>query len=149
MVDLDDLKARFVGREFDSTEVVVKPEDALTFARCCGETDPRYSDPDHPEYQAPPTFTSRFVGRRAMPEEFPGDVFQRAFDGGKLVIAHAPVPVGEPLVASSQIADVFRKTGRSGAMTFIVHRMEFRDRAGTLLSTVDWKLIQKDGPEGA
>jgi hydroxyacyl-ACP dehydratase HTD2-like protein with hotdog domain len=84
-----------------------------------------------------------------MPEEFPADQFRGAFDGGKLVIAHAPVPVGEPLVASSQIADVFRKTGRSGAMTFIVHRMEFRTKAGELVSTVDWKLIQKDGTEGA
>ena len=148
-MDLDKLKADFVGRAFDTTEFVVKPEDVLTFARCCGETDPRYSDPEHPEYQAPPTFCARFVGRRSMPEEFPKDQFRGAFDGGKLVVSHAPVPVGETIVATSQIADVFRKTGRSGAMTFIVHRMEFRDRAGTLLSTVDWKLIQKDRPEGA
>lgn len=145
VADVDKLKARFVGREFDTSEFVVKPEDALAFASCCGETDPRYSDPTHPEYQAPPTFPARFVGRRTMPDEFPADEFRGAFDGGKLVVAHAPVPVGETLIATSQIADVFRKTGRSGAMTFIVHRMEFRDRAGTLISTVDWKLIQKEG----
>jgi hypothetical protein len=27
--------------------------------------------------------------------------------------------------------------------------MEFRTKAGELVSTVDWKLIQKDGTEGA
>lgn len=143
-MDLDKLKAEFVGRAFDTTDFFVKPEDALAFARCCGETDPRYADPGHPEYQAPPTFTSRFVGRRTMPDAFPSDSFRGAFDGGKCVIAHAPTPVGRKLVATSRIADVFRKTGRSGAMTFIVHRMEFRDEDGTLVSTVDWKLIQKD-----
>jgi hypothetical protein len=144
-MDVDKLKAEFVGQDFDTTEFEVKRADALAFARCCGETEPRYSDPEHPEYQAPPTFTARFVGRRTMPEAFPADAFKGSFDGGKCVISHAPIPVDASLVATSQIADVFRKTGRSGAMTFIVHRMEFRDQAGSLVSTVDWKLIQKEG----
>ncbi len=143
-MDVEELKTRFVGEEFDSTEFEVKPADALAFARCCGETDPRYSDPRHPEYQAPPTFMTRFHGRRTMPEEFPEEYFQGSFDGGKTVIAHAPIPVGATLVGTSQIADVYRKTGRSGSMTFLVHRMEYRNQEGEPISTVDWKLIRKD-----
>ena len=143
-MDVDALRERFVGKAFDTAKFVVRQEDALAFAEACGETDPRYSDPAHPDYQAPPTFTARFVSRRTMPEDFPRDGFRRSFDGGKCVTAHGPLRVGRPLVATSRIADVYRKTGRSGAMTFIVHRMEFRDEEGELVSTVDWRLVQRE-----
>jgi hypothetical protein len=143
-MDLDELRAKFVGHVFDTAEVSVREADALAFARACGETDPRFTDPAHPDFQAPPTFTTRFVGRRAMPEGFPREELRHAFDAGKCVVAHAPVRVGEKLSADSRIAEVYQKTGRSGTMTFIVHRMEFRDAAGVLLSTVDWRLVQRE-----
>jgi hypothetical protein len=143
-MDVEKLREQFVGVEFDTAEFRVDPDDALAFAQACGETDPRYTDPSHPEYQAPPTFTARFTSRRTMPESFPQEGFRRAFDGGKCVAIHAPVPVGARLTATSSIAEVFRKTGRSGGMTFIVHRMEFRDDAGELLSTVDWRMVARD-----
>jgi hypothetical protein len=143
-MDLDELRSKFVGLVFDSVEVSVREADALAFARACGETDPRFTDPAHPDFQAPPTYTTRFVGRRAMPEGFPREELRNAFDAGKCVVAHAPVRVGETLVAESRIADVYQKTGRSGSMVFIVHRMEFRDAAGRLLSTVDWRLVQRE-----
>ena len=143
-MDLDELRERFVGREFDIAEFEVKQDAALEFAAACGETDPRYTDPEHPDYQAPPTFTARFVSRRTMPEKFPRDGFRNSFDGGKAVVLHSPVRVGRKIVAKSQIADIYRKTGRSGAMTFIVHRMRFHDEEGNLLSTVDWRMVQRE-----
>ncbi len=142
-MDLDEQKRRFVGVEFDTAQVEVSAEEALGFAEACGETDPRFSDPAHPDYQAPPTFTARFHGTRAMPEDFPlGDMGQ-TFDGGKCVTPHAPLRIGDTLIATSQIADIFEKTGRSGTMTFIVHRMKFHTEDGTHVSTVDWKLIRR------
>ena len=71
----------------------------------------------------------------------------RSFDAGKKVVAHAPVRVGQKLVATSQIADVYQKTGRSGTMTFIVHRMEFHDESGERVSTVDWRMVQRETVE--
>jgi hypothetical protein len=145
-MDLDEMRTKFVGHVFDTAEVSVREVDALAFARACGETDPRFTDPAHPDFQAPPTFTTRFVGRRAMPEGFPREELRHAFDAGKCVVAHAPVRVGEKLSADSRIAEVYQKTGRSGTMTFIVHRMEFRDAAGVLVSTVDWRLVRREAP---
>jgi len=143
-MDVEALRKQFVGVEFDTATFLVDADDALAFAQACGESDPRYSDPTHPEYQAPPTFAASFVSRRTMPESFPTEGFRRSFDGGKCVVAHAPVPVGARLTATSSIAEVYRKTGRSGGMTFIVHRMEFRDDAGALLTTVDWRMVARD-----
>jgi hypothetical protein len=143
-VDVEALREQFVGVEFDTAEFRVDPDDALAFAQACGETDARYTDPAHPEYQAPPTFTTRFVSRRTMPESFPTEGFRRSFDGGKCVVVHAPIRVGTRLTATSSIAEVYRKTGRSGGMTFIVHRMEFRDDASELVSTVDWRMVARD-----
>lgn len=144
-MDVEELKERFVGVEFDTARFEVKADEALAFAEACGETDPRFTDPAHPEFQAPPTYTARFHGTRAMPEDFPHGDMNRMFDGGKCVLPHAPVRIGAKLVATSRIADIYEKTGRSGSMTFIVHRMEFRDEEGTHVSTVDWKLIRREG----
>lgn len=144
-MDLAQLRRDWVGVVFDTTEFHVDPEKTVAFARACGETDPRFTDPGHPAFQAPVTYTARFTSQRVMPEGFPAGDFRRLFDGGKCVEAHAPVPAPGTLVATSQIADVYEKTGRSGSMLFLVHRMEFRSPEGsTLLSTVDWRLIQRE-----
>ena len=46
-------------------------------------------------------------------------------------------------MARSHIHDIFEKTGRSGGMMFVVHRMEFTNQREELVAVVDWKMIQK------
>lgn len=140
------IKKEWIGREFDVAEFEILEEEALEFARSCGETEPRFMDPGDPDFQAPPTFTAKFVSRRILPEAFP-HIGIRGFDGGKTVYAHAPIRPGETLSAHSKIADIYEKTGRSGPMVFIVHRMEFRDSQGALVSVVDWRMIRQPDPE--
>ena len=55
----------------------------------------------------------------------------------------APIRPGDTVVARSHIHDIFEKTGRSGGMMFIVHRMEFTNQRDELVAIVDWKMIQK------
>ena len=55
----------------------------------------------------------------------------------------APIRPGDCVVARSHIHDIFEKTGRSGGMMFIVHRMEFSNQDDQLVAIVDWKMIQK------
>ena len=148
-MDLATLRERFAGREFDSKEFSVDAQDAVTWARACGETEARYLDPSHSDFQAPPTFSAMFVGGRTLPEDYPRDAFANSFDAGKCVTVHAPIRPGERIVGRSQIADFYEKTGRSGPMLFMVHRMEFFDAEGTLVSAVDWRLVQRSAPEEA
>jgi hypothetical protein len=45
------------------------------------------------------------------------------------------------LVADSLIHDIYEKTGRTGPMVFLVHRMEFASQTGDPVSTVDWRMV--------
>ena len=143
---VEGIKKEWVGHEFDTAEFEVTEADILGFAHAVGETDPRFTDPAHPDFQAPPTFTSRFVSRRILPEAFP-HFGARGFDAGKSVLCKAPVRPGHRLVAHSKIADVYEKTGRSGPMVFIVHRMEFTSQDGEVLTIVDWRMVRQPDPE--
>jgi len=100
---------------------------------------------EHPDFQAHPGYTTQFLGGQVFPEDFPRIGSGWGFDGGKCVTVHAPVRAGDRLTAKSSIADIYEKTGRSGTMIFIVHRMVFTNAAGEKVSTVDWRLIQQPG----
>lgn len=135
-------KAKYVGFVFDTATFTVKQENMLGWARSVGESDPRFTDPDHPEFQAHPTYTASLVSRRVLPEDFPKIGGPRGIDGGKAVTVLRPIRPGDQLKASATIADIYEKTGRSGTMTFIVQRMSFVNQDDEPVSTVDWKMIR-------
>lgn len=145
-MDLRELKKQWAGQRFDTAEFSVSVQEILEYSAAVGEIDPRFSDPGHPDFQAPPTYSAKFVSRRIFPKDFPR-LARRGFDAGKCVIVHGPIRAGETLTATSMIADIYEKTGRSGAMIFIVHRMEFSNPQGELVSVVDWRLVQQPDPE--
>lgn len=143
-----ELRERFLGEVYDSIQVVAEPPRLLEFALACGETDPRYVDPEHADYQAPVNFCSQFHGARMLPEGFPAFDMRIMIDAGKAVYWHAPIRPGDKLTASSRLHDIYEKTGRGGTMLFLVHRMEFRNPQSELVSVVDWRLILRGGLEG-
>ena len=142
-MDVASLKQEWAGVEFDTADFVVSEQEMLDFAMACGEVDPRYTDPQHADFQAPTTFTAKFSGRRILPKDFPRIARRGGFDAGKCVEAHAPVRVGDTITGASRIHDIYEKTGRSGQMIFIVHRMEFRNQHRELVSIVDWRMVQQ------
>jgi hypothetical protein len=136
----------WVGREFDVVEFAVTEQEMLEFAEACGETEARFTDPSSSDFQDPPTFTAKYVSRRILPENFPR-IGGRGFDAGKTVVSIAPIRPGDRLTARSRIADVYEKTGRTGPMIFIVHRMEFANQRGEPVSVVDWRMVRQPDPE--
>jgi len=143
VVDVAKLKADWSGIEFDSVDVEAKGDSMLAFAKAVGEQDPRFCDPTHADYQAPVTFTAKYVGKRMFPKGFPKIGSGMGFDAGKCVEVHAPIRPGDHLTAKSQIHDIYEKSGRSGPMVFIVHRMEFYNQKEQLVSIVDWRLVMQ------
>lgn len=141
-----EIKKQWVGHEFDTAEFEAKRDEMLEWAISVGEEDPRYVDASHPDFQAAPTFTAKFVSRRILPDAFP-TLGMRGFDAGKTVNSYGPVRPGDVLTARSKIADVYEKTGRSGPMVFLVHRMEFENQKGELVSVVDWRMVRQPDPE--
>jgi hypothetical protein len=140
-IDIQQLKDGWCGREFDKVTFELDPKEMLEFAIACGETQSRFTDPADPDFQAVPSYASRFHGGRAMPDDFPIKSHQ-GFDAGKCVEVFGPMRPGDKIVARSEIHDIYEKTGRSGGMLFIVHRMRFTNQNDELVSIVDWRLVQ-------
>lgn len=142
-VDVVGARARYQGVEFDWATFDMSSAEMVAWAEACGETDPRFIDVDHPDFQAHPNFTTHCMSGRMLPEDFPkiGNGF--GIDGGKTVECHAPIRAGDTLRGVATIADIFDKTGRSGTMVFIIQRMTFTNQDDVKVSTVDWKMIRR------
>jgi hypothetical protein len=141
-VDLPAIRAEWVGRVFQEIDLVVDQERMLEWAVTAGETDPRFIDPDHPDFQASTAFPTHINVARMLPDDFP-QIGTGGIDGGKSIEWQQPMRAGAALHAEVQIADIYEKTGRSGTMVFIVNRMSFFDEGGEPVATVDWRMIRQ------
>jgi len=135
-MDVSELKEKFTGVTFDEIQYEIDAETLAEYAKACGEIAPRFVDPSDPDFQAVPNFTTSYHGKRMLPKGFPLQM-QRSFDAGKTVDVYAPIRPGDEITGKSTIADIFEKTGRSGKMLFVVHRMEFFNQRGENVSKVD------------
>jgi len=142
-MDVAELKSRFTGFVFDEIDLDVEAESLADFAAACGETAAKFVDPSDDDFQSVPNYTTRIHGTKSLPPDFPIEM-HRCFDAGKSVENFKPVRPGDKIVGRSEIADVYEKSGRSGSMLFIVHRMNFYNQAGDHLSQVDWRLVQRE-----
>jgi hypothetical protein len=145
-LNIDALKQQFLNREFDQRTFDVTADAIVTFASACGEMQPKYTDPNHPDFQAPPTFCSQFVGGRQLPEDYPrfGGI---GMDAGKAIEPKLPIRPGTKLIGKSHLHDIYTKTGRSGTMVFTVMRMEFYDEAGQHVATADTRMVVRERPQ--
>ena len=143
-VDLAAIRDEWVGRVFQEFDLVVDRERMLDWAISCGETDPRFIDPDHPDFQASTAFPTHVNAARMLPDDFTQIGSGRGIDGGKSIEWHRPMRAGDELHATVEIADIYDKTGRSGTMVFIVNRMTFTNADGQVVATVDWRMIRQD-----
>ncbi|MCP3986334.1 MAG: MaoC family dehydratase [bacterium] len=142
-MEIDELKKDWLNLDFDEDEFEVEADQIVDFATASGETTPRFVDPSDPDFQAPPTFVTRFHNRLLLPEEFPR--IGLPLDAGKAVFHKRPIRPGSKLVGRSHLHDIYEKTGRSGRMIFLVSRMELYDE-GVLASIVDSRMVIREVP---
>jgi hypothetical protein len=143
-IDIDAVKKSHVGFEFDEATFKVKSEKLIAYATACGEQESRYLDPRDEDFRAVPNYAANFHGRRNLPENFPVDI-NRSFDAGKCCENLAPIRPGDTITGRSHIHDIYEKTGRSGPMMFVVHRMEFSNQNDTQVAVVDWRMVIRLG----
>jgi hypothetical protein len=145
MVEVEDLKSRFLNLEFDVKDFELDLQAAIRVARISGETLPQFLDADHPDFQAPPALIASLASSRHFPIDFPklGGI---PMDGGKAVTCHRPVRPGVPLTGRTHLHDIYDKKGRSGRMVFIVTRMKIYDEAGEHLATSDSRQVIREKP---
>ncbi len=144
--DIDELKEKYLNLEFDRKDFVLDPERVATVARMSGETLPQFTDPAHPDFQAPPAFIASLSAGRHLPIDFPklGGI---PMDGGKAVTCIAPVRPGKALTGRTHLHDIYDKSGRSGRMIFMVSRMEIFDDSGEHVATSDSRMVVRERSE--
>ena len=143
MVDIEEVKTRFLNQDFDAKEFILDADKIATVARVSGETRPQFTDPEHPDFQAPPAFLCSLASGRHLPIDFPalGGI---PMDGGKAVTCHAPVRAGQTLIGKTHLHDIYDKKGRSGRMILIVARMELYDENEQHLATADSRMVIRE-----
>ena len=125
-----------IGRTSAPLVVDVERGHVRRFAEAIGDDDPIYRDEavaraaGLPAIPAPPTFATALR---------PNDVREGLdIDWRKLLHAEQefehrrPLLVGDRLTLVQRIADVYEKSGKAGAMDFLVLETEARDAAGEL-----------------
>ncbi|MBT4161489.1 MAG: hypothetical protein HOC70_10885 [Gammaproteobacteria bacterium] len=140
--DIEAVRGKYLNLDFDENEFFIDPAITTEYARLCGETAERFLDPEHPDFQASPTYIASLSGRRMLPKDFPR--FGIGMDAGKAIECFQPVRPGKPITGRSHIHDIFTKTGRSGRMVFVVMRIEFYDQDGNHLANADSRSVQRE-----
>lgn len=145
MVDVEELKERFLDLEFDTSSFEISTQKIVAVAKATGEPLPQFSDPGHEEFQAPPAVIASLASGRRLPIDFPslGGI---PMDGGKAVACHLPVRADVPLTGRTHLHDIYDKSGRSGRMIFLVSRMEIFDQEGEKLATSDSRMVIREKP---
>lgn len=144
-----DFDRTILGQTFDET--IFEPvtgEEILEFAAALGETNPLYTDEEAAKkgpfggLVAPPTFCTKFRGRRFSPDNLPrfGKV---GFDAGRDVELYAPIRPGDVLTMASSVDDIYEKTGRTGSMYFTVLRNVLTNQRGEKVAIVYHRLMQR------
>lgn len=146
MVDVEELKAQFLDREFDTREFQLDADRLLAVARAVGEVRPEYLDPERQDFQATPAYIASLAGSRHLPIDFP-NLGGIPMDGGKAVTCLAPVKPGIPLTGRTHLHEIYDKSGRSGRMVFVVSRMEIYDPDGNHVATSDSRMVIRERGE--
>jgi acyl dehydratase len=143
MVDIEELKTKFLNQDFDSKEFSLDPQKIVTVAKASGETRPEFIDPEHPDFQAPPAYLCSLASGRHLPIDFPslGGI---PMDGGKAVTIHRPVHAGQTVIGRTHLHDIYDKKGRSGRMILVVARMELYDTDDNHLASADSRMVIRE-----
>lgn len=131
-----------IGQEFDRTEFPpITCEQIRAYADSYGERDPRWTTVPDAELVAPPTFALSLRGKHFMPRHLPRNLGRDSFDAGKDIEIRAAVRPGDVLTSHSTVHDVYEKTGRSGAMTFVVFRTTVLNQRDEVVAVVDQRMM--------
>lgn len=126
-------------RDFLKATHTVTREMMLGFARAIGETNPLFVDEKaasqgpHGDIIAPPTFVGSFVRLEEPPDldlRFEGAIYM----AGQWVEPLLPIRPGDTITCTARLTDVYRKTGRTGDMAFIVVEHSFHNQHGRLVA---------------
>lgn len=127
--------------------------DVARFACAIGDDNPLYSDEAVARSSvvrsltAPPTFLrSLLPGPPHLP--FP-EPFAHILDAGSSYRFFHPVRVGDSVTVVTSLKELFKKSGRLGAMLFKVREIKYTNQLGQLVATQETTTITYGDPDPA
>ena len=145
---------KIVGRTFNRREpIVVTAERIADFCEAVGETNPLYVDPvaaaagPFGGIVAPPAFVAGFRYADDVFDQMP--IFRRGgLMGGIDIELEAPIRPGDSIRVTSEVKEIYEKTGRTGAMVFAVVRSTLTNQHGEVVARVDHRMMNRPGRGG-
>jgi acyl dehydratase len=106
------------------------------FAEAIGDSNPRWTE------EAPPTFLVALAAvslHLAEAEEYG----KGWLNGGNRFEYFAPVRVGDRIIATGRVADVYEKPGSSGNLLFIIFETDYVNQDETLVARLRGTAIRR------
>jgi acyl dehydratase len=139
------INAGVKGKEYAPYTVTVERGRIKDFARAIGDANPFYLDDrvgaasEFGDIVAPPTFAITFRDENADTNALLKDLgvdISRILHGEQEFELHRPIRPGETLLCRPKITDVYEKSGKSGAMAFVVRETAVTDARNELVATL-------------
>lgn len=152
---MDPEDKKLIGQTYTRrTPMVVTAERIADFCIAVGETNPIYVDPvaaakgPYGGIIAPPAFVAGFRYGDDVFEQIP--IFRRGgLMGGIDLELETPIRPGDSLTVSSQVKEIYEKTGRTGTMIFAVVRSTLTNQHGQVVARVDHRMMNRPPRDGA
>ena len=142
MVDFD---RSLLGRLFETSgPVEITAEMIESFCLMMGERNPVYTSSFRNAEEssiAPPAFVATFRALEDIFDYLPKHVPRLA--AGMDIEFVEPIKAGDAISISSQLADSYTKTGRSGMMTFFVIRSTLTNQRGGIVARIDHRFTYR------
>ncbi len=142
MVDFD---RSLLGRVFETTAPINITADMIeSFRRMMGESNTEVtvrSDDGAELSTAPPAFVATFRALEDIFEYLPQHV-PRLAAGMDIEFGQA-IRAGDAISISSQLAETYTKTGRSGKMTFFLIRSTLKNQRGDVVARIDHRFTYR------
>ena len=143
MIDFD---RSLIGREFEAAAPIeVTAEMIANFRIAIGHTVVRGVDPadiaSADELVAPPAFAGVFRLAELTFEKLPNG--SRRLAAGMEVDFIAPIRAGDRIMMMSRITEVYEKTGRTGAMVFMVIGSTLKNQNGEIVARIDHRFMHR------
>ena len=137
----------FIGRASQPLVVEVEKGHIRRFVEAIGDPDPIYVDEaaaraaGHARIPAPPLFVAALRPNDAR--EGMGLDWKKVLHGEQEFEYRRPIYAGDTLVLVQRIADIYEKSGKAGAMDFLVLETVARDLEGRVVYTARANIVVK------
>jgi acyl dehydratase len=133
-----------IGKEYPPYTVTVERGKIKEFARAIGDLNPFYLDDavgrasEFGDVIAPPTFATTFRDEAISAQSLRdlGVDISRVLHGEQEFELHRPMRPGETYLCRTRVVDVYEKTGKSGAMAFVVRETVATDDTNEIVATM-------------